>query len=296
MKGLIISPDFYNDRGGLEQQIRALNHYLHFDILSHQRGQSFYFSSSILDIAYCNRFIRNGKYETILVMCNDSRLENIIKMIKDIEAYKILSISTDPRLFAERTEISKIDLNLFSLIRVQLKQYANSYKNTVVIPNMLLTFPKEIHHNDILVTSVNMPTENKALDILENAMKYVDIPLYTYGNFKLHGDNIYSFPFTDDKNEIYNNKLAYISTSFYEGMSNSVLEALSFNLPVIARRNCYGANFGASLVYDTEAELIECLQKTKTLTCQYDISVHTPEKIIPLWKDILRPPTTAKCA
>ena len=292
MKGLIISPDFYNDKGGLETQIRELNKYLNFDILSNQKGCNYYFTPTVLDTAYCNKFIRKGNYETILVMCNDSRLGFICGFLKGLKVKKVLSISTSPDLFFER--LSNLDvnniLNNFSSIRVQLKDYAPSYKNkkVFIIPNLLTMYPKDVVHSDILVTSVNMPTENKGLSTLEEAMSKVDMKLYTYGNFTLNGDNIHSFPFTDNKDTIYNNKLAYISTSYHEGMSNSVLEALSYGLPVIARKSCTGANFGASLMYGNVQELVDCLTKIKNKNfINYDITLHKPENIIPLWKDVL---------
>ncbi len=85
----------------------------------------------------------------------------------------------------------------------------------------------------------------KAFAIVNQVYKdKIELHLYgrVYGEIKaevnsLLADNIYMHGYEEDVNKIYSDKHVYVLASYFEGSSKTILEAMSFGLPVITTFN-----------------------------------------------------------
>lgn len=228
-------------------------------------------------------FVMSG-YKTIFISCYFAKVKIIVAERNSPSMYKInFNILSRFLIF----------FNLFfaSKIVVQLEEYVKDYpyflkKKIKIIENFIniknkekLLYKKRDDYFKILIIS-RLENKQKNINsflfsikkINENYLKKIKISIIGDGvDFKIINNTIIDLklnnfvdiikPLSSDISSYYLNADLFIIPSKWEGVSNSLLEAMSYGLPVIALKTCQGMNkfvinnFNGYLV-ENENELI----------------------------------------
>ena len=200
------------------------------------------------------------------------------------------AVRSNPKI--EQNKISKIQKKLYGKIKRIFTQNSGQkncfstklQEKIVVIPNPMyeeLFISQKKYSSEVnKVVSVGRLTDQKNYELAIEAMsiicnKYPNINYYIYGNGplenkinnlikdkKLH-NRIFVMGFEKDQNKIYDDKDIYLMTSKFEGMPNSLAEAMCKGIPAIST-NC---EFGPSdLILNDDMGILLLDFKIESLT------------------------------
>lgn len=209
-------------------------------------------------------FVMSG-YKTIFLSCYLAKVKIIVAERNSPSMYK-LNFNILSRFL--------IFLNLFfaSKIVIQLEEYTKDYpfflrKKIKIIENFIVIKKKEAlickNKDNFFKILIVSRLENKQKNINnflysikkinENYLKKIKISIIGDGvdlniinntilKFKLNNFVDIIKPVSSDISSYYLNANLFIIPSKWEGVSNSLLEAMSYGLPVIALKRCQGMN------------------------------------------------------
>lgn len=244
----------------------------------------------------------------------------------------IFTVRANPNM--ETSKLSRIHKFLFNFVRRVITQNEGQkkcfskkvQKRTIVIPNPMYD---ELFINDKLyskevqkIVSVGRLTSQKNYELAINAIEkihnnYSSIKYYIYGEGPLKDklqnmiqekslDNvIYLMGFEKDRNKIYGDKDIYLMTSKFEGMPNSLAEAMCMGIPSISTDCDFGPrdlimndDMGI-LLKDYEVDTL--VNSLKSIFDNYSIYIEKAEiakkvltdnysfdKIVSKWENIIR--------
>lgn len=226
--------------------------------------------------SYIKRVVEYIKPHRI-VIASIVDLHFIMYALLDFNIPIVLSIDVDPRVFVHKFSDYNYNecIRCASCLRIQLDTYANYYNhpNIKVIPNFILE-NKQFIYNKSSKTIVS----NNYVDI--HKVKYIrkfglDFEIYQSGSAK--------------NSIIYADKLAFMDTSFYSGMSQNVLQAASFGLPIIARKSCLGTSFLTPKELLFEDNIYFTLKRLLTYTqIKYNLTPYMFSNVLPQWIDMIQ--------
>lgn len=333
---LLISPEYLTSPlGGLEKQTKLLYDNLLFffnikilcfdnfqnsdkNIITYNIVGTNYNHQNKANCKILENKIKNINPDYIIIMDNTQYVCFLLLSCINLNIPIVWSITTDPRLLLKRflynLELINQIVNSVSIIRLQLPQYQRFIKKSIVIPNLIIEKNISVSENfkkEIVVCANNLDAENKNIFEIVNTFQKIktDYVLKIYGttnkNFRVK--NIFFCGSKHNIDDIFLNSAFYITASDYEGMSNSVIEALLYNLPVLSKRICLGASSlynenSGGIVFDETRTLHSAIRflldnkqiLNKMKHCTKDvINNFQNSKTMQFWVDTL---TTIKCA
>lgn len=178
-----------------------------------------------------------------------------------LSKYKIvLSQRNDPRSdvksalhnWLRERAYSKAKLVVFQTSEAAEYFPLNIQKKSMIIPNPLkdnLPYWDSDNHKDIIINYCRLEKQKNlymlidAFELLSNRFPTYELHLYGEGSErnsiieyiqnKKSRDRIYLYPFSKNIHEKVKHSAVYVSTSNYEGISNSMLESLGIGIPVV---------------------------------------------------------------
>lgn len=151
----------------------------------------------------------------------------------------------------ERT-YSKAKLVVFQTSEAAEYFPANIQKKSVIIPNPIkenLPYWDSVNHKDVIINYCRFEKQKNlymlidAFEVLSDRFPTYELHLYGEGSeknsiieyiqTKKSSNRIYIYPFSKNIHEKVKQSAVYVSTSNYEGISNSMLESLGIGIPVV---------------------------------------------------------------
>lgn len=237
-----------------------------------------------------NKYVRRNKFDVIVSLGNNAyRFPIISKLLKRNSFKLILSERTDP----EREPVGRIRRKLrdsgysyAEAVVCQTKCAENYYKklgmdNTFVIPNPVrenLPKPYTGERNKEIVNFCRLSPQ-KNLFLLIDAFimihnEYPEFVLKIYGDGELEKqireyishkkmeNKIYVEKFCSDILDKVNESYMFVSSSDYEGISNSMLEAMGIGLPAVCT-DCPAGGAGMVIQDGINGQLVPVGDKVK---------------------------------
>lgn len=221
-------------------------------------NQSKGFINKFKKIAELRSIIKKGKYDSVISFIQEINNKVIISSI-GLRVSLIVSERCNPKM--DRKKIHNIISSIFypkvKFVVLQTDDVKKMYskrmqKNMVVIPNPVdSNIPEPFKgKRDNRIVGVGRLTGQKNFSLLIKAYakiinKFPDYILEIYGEGPMLkeltdlakelkiGDKIFFKGYVPDVDELIRNASLYISTSDYEGISNSMIEALAMGIPTI---------------------------------------------------------------